>query len=167
MKKYMFMSLTVALLCAITLSFAACNDDEKDMTRPTITDTGITANPINCQVYQRGDTIPFRYVFTDDMELGNFNIEIHNNFDGHSHSTEGHETVECEEEEEEEEHHGTGNPWVFNQNYAIPTGLQSYNASVDIPIPTDIAPGHYHFMVLLSDKAGWQELKSISIKIKE
>ena len=56
---------------------------------------------------------------------------------------------------------------MYNQAQAIPAGLKSYEAKVDIPIPQDIAPGDYHFMIRLTDKAGWQELKAISIKIKE
>ena len=64
-------------------------------------DKGITANPIDCQTYHRGDVIAFNYVFEDDTELGSFNIEIHNNFEHHTHST---STTECEDEDEHEHH---------------------------------------------------------------
>ena len=165
MKKYMYMSFIVALLCSISLCFTACgDDDEKDMTRPSITDTGITANPINCQIYHRGEEIPVRYVFTDNVELGKFNIEIHGNFDHHTHST---EAVECEEEEHEHEEGTPSNPWVYNHDYDIPTGLQTYTTDINILIPTDIATGHYHFMIRVTDQAGWQEIKSVAIEIEE
>ena len=88
MKKSILM---ISLLCALS-ACSSSDDDEKDMQQPVITDQGITANPIDCQVYQRGETMPFHYVFTDDTELGNFNIEIHNNFDHHTHST---SSTEC------------------------------------------------------------------------
>ena len=159
MKKYIYMSLTMAL----ALSFWACNDDEtKDDTLPVITDTGITCNPIDCQVYHRGDEIPFRYVFEDDTELGNFNIEIHDNNDHHTHST---SSVECEEHVHES--HREVNPWVYNKDFTIPAGLKSYTASIDISIPADIDEGDYHFMIRLTDKAGWQQIKSIAIRIEE
>jgi len=90
MKNLKYMSLIVALVSAITLGITACGDDDddtKDMTYPVISAEGITANPVDCQVYQRGSVIPFHYVFTDDTELGAYNIEIHTNADHHTHST--------------------------------------------------------------------------------
>ena len=163
MKKYIYMSLMMALACVVTLSVSSCSstdDDEKDMQQPVITDQGITANPIDCQVYQRGETIPFHYVFTDDRELGNFNIEIHNDFEHHTHSG---SAVECESDDKKD----PVNPWVYNRDFTIPAAQRSYDARIDIPIPADIDPGEYHFMVRLTDKEGWQQLKAVAIRIVE
>ena len=154
MKKSIFI---ISLLCA--LSACSSSDDEKDMLPPVITDLGITANPIDCQVYQRGETLPFHYVFTDDTELGNFNIEIHNNFNHHTHSN---SSVECAMDDKK----NPVNPWVYVKDFNIPDGQSRYDAQVDIPIPADIDPGDYHFMVRLTDKAGWQPLKAVAIKIR-
>jgi len=165
MKKYMYMSLATALVSVFALCFTACDDDEKDMTRPVITDTGIVANPINCQVYHRGEVIPFRYVFTDNVELGNYNIEIHSNHDHHTHSTEAEDCPEHEGEGHEDAE--PVNPWVFNKSYAIPAGKTVYEADLKIPIPADIDPGEYHFMIRVTDAAGWQQLRSVSIHIEE
>ena len=49
----------------------------------------------------------------------------------------------------------------------IPSPITSYEAKVDIPIPYDIDNGDYHFMARVTDKAGWQQLKAISIKIAD
>ena len=149
--------LMISLLCA--LSACSSSDDEKDMQPPVITDQDITANPIDCQVYQRGGTMPFHYVFTDDTELGNFNIEIHNNFDHHTHST---SPVECTLADKKT----PVNPWIYNHDFTIPAAQCRYDARIDIPIPDDIDPGDYHFMVRLTDKAGWQQLKAVAIKIQ-
>ena len=175
MKKIFYMSLLTALITVFTLSFTACSndDDDKDMTPPVISAEGITANPINCQEYHRGDVIPFHYVMTDDQELGNYNIEIHNNFDHHSHSTvaddhdHDHEMGECDDDDEHEHDHSEGKAWVYNQDYPIPAGLRQYDARVDIPIPADIASGDYHFMVRLTDRAGWQQIHAVAVKILE
>ena len=168
MKKIINMSLLMALITILTLSFNACgSDDDKDMTPPVISADGITANPINCQQYHPGDVIPFHYVMLDNQELGNFNIEIHNNFDHHTHSTEAddhdhdHEMGECDDDEEQ------GNAWVYNRDFTIPAGQRQYDARVDIPIPADAAPGDYHFMIRLTDRAGWQQLHAVAIKITE
>ena len=166
MKKSIFLSLSLALVSVFSLFITACggDDDEKDMSKPVISDKGITANPIDCQTYHRGEVIAFYYVFEDDTELGSFNIEIHNNFEHHTHST---STTECEDEDEHHEHKQPVKPWVFNQDYQIPGGQKSYMARFDIQIPADIDEGDYHFMVRLTDKAGWQELKGIAIKIED
>lgn len=130
------------------------------MTYPEISEQGITANPIDCQVYHRGETIPFCYVFTDNDELGKYNIEVHHNFDHHTHSTSA--TTCCMDDVKEAQ-----NPWVFNQDFNIPDGQKSFSAREDIKIPTNIDTGDYHFMIRLTDKAGWQQIKSVAIKIVE
>lgn len=130
------------------------------MTYPEISEQGITANPIDCQVYHRGETIPFCYVFTDNDELGKYNIEVHHNFDHHTHST---SATTCSMDAIKE----AQNPWVFNQDFNIPDGQKSFSAREDIKIPTNIDTGDYHFMIRLTDKAGWQQIKSVAIKIVE
>ncbi|MBP5667386.1 MAG: DUF4625 domain-containing protein [Salinivirgaceae bacterium] len=155
--------LPMIFMCAV----CACNNSDKaeDMTPPTITNEGVNACPVDCQKFKRGSVIPFEYVFTDDTELGNFNIEIHTNADHHTHST---SAVECDADEHDHEHHAEQvNPWVFNSDFDIPEGQQTYTATINIDIPADIDPGDYHFMVRLTDQAGWQQLKSMAIKIEE
>ncbi len=148
----------LALLIALT----ACSKDDtvKDTQKPAISEAGITPNPVDCQVYSRGEVIPFQYLFTDNMELGNYNIEIHNNFDHHTHGT---SATECPLDPEKT---ATKKVWIFNEKYPIPAGNTTYKGRVDIPIPADVDPGDYHFMIRVTDKAGWQELKAMSIKIK-
>ena len=148
------------LLCALSACSSSDDEVQKDMQQPVISDQGITANPIDCQVYHRGDVIPFHYVMTDDQELGAYNIEIHNNFDHHTHST---TAVECTIDAQKKPQ----NPWVFNRDYIIPAGLRQYEAHHDIEIPADVDSGDYHFMIRLTDRAGWQQLHAVAIKIIE
>ena len=155
MKKLILSSLIMATLCGCSSS----DDEKKDMTYPLISDEGITAFPTDCQVYNRGEVIPFNYILSDDTELGAYNIEIHHNFDHHTHST---SAVECERDENKK----PVKPWIYNRDFTIPEGTQTYNARIDIDIPTDIDPGDYHFMLRLTDRAGWQQLHSVAIKIR-
>lgn len=129
------------------------------MEKPTIAEED-SSSPLNCQVYHRGETIPFHYLLTDNTELGSFNIEIHNNFDHHSHST---AAGDCTLDPKKQPLH----PWVFNQDYSIEPGLKRYEATLEIPIPKDIDTGDYHFMIRLTDRSGWQQLKAISLKIAD
>ena len=174
MKQNIFATALSAVTLFSTLSFIACSKDDtdtsKDMEKPTIVSDG-SFNPINCQVYHAGDTIAFRAVFTDNAELGKFTLEVHNNFDHHSHSTEAdhdhEEGGECGGEHEHEEAHDGESPWVYNQTFDIPAGQTRFEAKVDIAIPEDVAEGDYHFMVRLTDKAGWMQLKSVSLRIED
>ena len=177
------LTIIIAAVCTLLLMAACVSDpDDKDMTMPFIEDSE-ESYPQQCEVYQPGGVIPLRCTFSDDMELGNFNVEIHNNFDHHTHST---SAVECEyDEHDEDEHdenahhedeshdahdehdeHDETLGWVFNQDYSIPAGQTLYKAVVDIPIPEDAEEGDYHFMIRLTDRTGWQQLKSVSIKVK-
>lgn len=150
--------LFLLLLCALCACSSSGDDGARDMTMPAISDEGIMPTPCNCEAFLQGDTIRFRYNFTDDTELGAFNIEIHNNFDHHSHST---SSEDCLMEPKKQ----PIRPWVFNRDYSIPSGQRFYEAAFDIPIPDDVDPGDYHFMIRLTDKAGWQQLKAVSVKI--
>lgn len=152
--------LLLSLLCVLCACSSSDDNESRDMSQPVISEQGIIANPVECQQYHPGDVIPFQYVFTDDVELGNYNIEVHNNFDHHTHSG---SAVDCEFEPKRE---AGPKAWVFNQNYTIPAGLQTYKARVDIQIPADAETGDYHFMIRLTDRAGWQQLKAVAIKVK-
>ncbi|MCR5180982.1 MAG: DUF4625 domain-containing protein [Bacteroidaceae bacterium] len=161
MKRYFFLGLLMALIC--TASLIACGDDdemEKDMEKPVISDEGITALPSECQQYHRGEVIPFHYIMTDNQALGTYTINIHDNFDHHTRST---SATECPLDEKKE----AVNPWVFNKDFDIPEGLTTYDAFQEIQIPTDKDTGDYHFVISLTDKSGWQQIRSVAIKILE
>lgn len=147
------------LLCALC-ACSSSDSDDKDMQMPVISEEGIVANPIDCQVYHRGETMAVHYLFTDNMELGQFNIEVHNNFDHHTHST---SVVECPQDADK----APVKPWIYNQDFSIPEGQRQYEANIEIPIPADVDPGDYHFMIRLTDAAGWQQLHAVAIKVVE
>lgn len=146
----------ILLLCALA---GACSSPQKDITAPEIFSLDGYASPVNCQVFERGSVLPFAYAFSDDVELGSYNLEIHNNFDHHTHST---EAGECEKDPEKQ----PVNPWIYNQSFAIPAGRTVFEAEQNIAIPSDIDTGEYHFMIRVTDASGWQEIKSVSIRIK-
>ena len=145
----------ILLLCALA---GACSSPSKDITPPEILPQGDFASPVNCQVFTRGALLPFAYAFSDDVELGSYNLEIHNNFDHHTHST---EAGECQQEPVKK----PANAWIFNQSYEIPAGSTVFEATHSISIPSDIDPGEYHFMIRVTDASGWQEIKSVAIRI--
>lgn len=150
---------SIALLTA--LAFYSCGEDEKpviDMEYPEVVVTE-QSFPLQCSVLERGTTVQFKALFTDNVELGGFSLDIHHNFDHHTHST---EVQECNLDSKK----SPVNPLLFIQTYPIPTGLKEYQGTAEIAIPADIDPGDYHFMIRVTDKEGWQTIQGLSIKIE-
>ena len=84
------------------------------------------------------------------------------NFDHHTHST---EAEECGEEGHEHETTTPVHPWIYNRDFTIPAGSRVYDASVPITVPAEADPGEYHFAIRVTDAAGWQQIRSLSIHI--
>ncbi len=156
--KYLFKTLIPAIL----LLLVAC-ENNIDKQKPSIDITITGAFPVNCDTIYFGEQVHFRTLFTDNIELGSFSIDIHNNFDHHSHST---EVSECNLNPVKE----PVNPFVFIEDYDIPEGMDEYRADIVLTIPsgnTDglFDDGDYHFFISLTDKDGWSTQKGLSIKM--
>lgn len=145
--------------CALLISSCKKETEEIDTTYPVIDVNAATAFPKQCSVIKRGEKFIFRAGFSDNVELGSSSIDIHHNFDHHSHST---EVNECNMEPVK----SPVKPFLLIKTFNIPSGQKSYNINEEIIVPADIDPGDYHFLIRLTDKAGWQSIKGISIKIQ-
>ena len=150
----------LAALFISTLTFTSCSSDstEIDKEYPVIDISAANAFPIQCSEVKRGQKISFRAKFTDNAQLGSYSLDIHHNFDHHTHST---EVNNCAAEPVKK----PLNPMLYINSVTIPQGQKVYDASQEINIPNDIDPGDYHFMIRLTDKEGWQTIKGLSIKI--
>ncbi|WP_421943208.1 DUF4625 domain-containing protein [Pedobacter sp.] len=145
--------------CALLISSCKKETEEIDTTYPVIDVNAATAFPKQCSVIKRGEKFVFRAAFSDNVELGSSSIDIHHNFDHHSHST---EVNECNMELVK----SPVKPFLLIKTFNIPSGQRSFNINEEIIVPADIDPGDYHFLIRLTDKAGWQSIKGISIKIQ-
>lgn len=158
--KYKYASSIFRTLPALLLLLLLGCNSHIDEATPFIEMSENWASPQACQKVYRGDSLVFRARLTDNIELGSYSIELHNNFDHHTHST---SVIECDFDPIKT----AINPFLYIKEFSIPAGLTEYQASVRIDIPKDIDTGDYHFMIRLTDKAGWQTFKGISIKIAE
>jgi len=150
-------------LVFILLVFITCSKDEIDDQKPEIDLSISGAFPVNCDTLYFGETFTFKALFTDNVELGSFSIDIHNNFDHHSHTT---EVTECHLDDVKD----AVNPFVSIEDYDIPEGQDAYETSLEITIPDsnndgEFDEGDYHFFVSLTDKEGWSAQKGLSVKI--
>lgn len=147
-----------ALVGGYSLLFISCNKSEKDDIYPEIDMNGPNDFPKDCDTLYLGKSFLFRATFTDNKELGAFSIDIHNNFDHHTHSS---SMVECPLDPVKT----PVNPLVFIGEYNIPSGSTICQAAETISIPSGVDPGDYHLMIRLTDKEGWQTIKGIAIKL--
>jgi hypothetical protein len=157
MKK--FVSINVLFLALIIL-FLRCSkeNEDKDTEKPVIDIAGSSAFPKPCDTIYRGQDFVFKAIFTDNAELGSYNLELHHNFDHHTH---GSHVETCPEDPVKE----PVNPWYYNSNFDLPAGIKSYDAGISVFVPDEVDQGDYHFMVKLTDKEGWQSWQSVSVKI--
>ncbi|WP_320019164.1 DUF4625 domain-containing protein [Labilibaculum manganireducens] len=155
---------TIFILLFLLMIFNSCEKDEEiDKEKPTINLTIQDAFPLSCDTIYFGESFELKALFSDNVELGSFSIDIHNNFDHHSHST---EVTECNLDPIK----SPVTPFLFINDYDIPTGLKQYETNLEINIPLSnengiFDDGDYHFFISLTDKEGWSEQKGLSIKM--
>lgn len=144
----------------LVLLLSSCQDNDSiDTEHPVIDLTFNEAFPKQCDVLQKGESVIMKARFTDNVQLGAFSLDVHQNFDHHSHSTEINDCVM-------EAVKTPVKPFLLIRNYTIPDGLREYIAEVEIQVPGDVDSGDYHFMILLTDREGWQTIRGISIKVE-
>ncbi len=155
MKKLLFI-----LIVGLPILFYSCSKTETDQEYPEIIMNQLGAFPVNCDTLFIGETFSFSALFTDNAALGSYSIEIHNNFDHHTHSTDIDACVFDPDKI-------PVNPFLTIQEFAIPVDLKQFDAKAEIAIPAGVDSGDYHFMIRLTDMEGWQSIKGISVKLLE
>ncbi|WP_300603975.1 DUF4625 domain-containing protein [Niabella sp.] len=148
-------------ICGAVL-FAGCSKDKdriKDTEYPSIDVTAAAAFPRQCSELIRGQQFTAKILVADNAALGSVSIDVHHNFDHHSHST---EVNTCSMDPVKT----PVKPLLLVKSIPVPPGNSTYTATAQIEIPADADTGDYHFMIKVTDKEGWQTIKGLSIKIK-
>lgn len=148
------------LMIPLVMVWTSCDDIIRDDQVPVIQMDDSTHFPVNCGEVYRGESFTIRATLTDNIELGSYSIEIHHNFDHHSHST---SATQCAMEEKK----AAIKPFLLIEQFDIPAGNTTYEVRKDVFIPADVDTGDYHLTIRLTDKSGWQTFKGISIRIKD
>jgi len=153
--------LFTGLLSFLVLLSACSKKDQEtiDTTYPEIDVATASAFPKQCSEVQRGQPFTAKIHVSDNKELGSVSIDIHHNFDHHSHST---EVSACNMEAVKT----PVKPMVLIQTIPVPGGQTNHVVEQVINIPADVDPGDYHFLVRVTDKEGWQTIKGLSFKIR-
>ena len=128
--KFHFLKLAIPAV----LFFAGCSeDDDVDNQAPTISNVSLNGMTENI-IIAAGTEIEFDAHFEDNVQLGQYRLNIHDNFDGHSH----------------------GRVLASNFSYSKTQDLEGTSQTVHehIPVPADATPGSYHFSILYFDADG-------------
>jgi hypothetical protein len=158
MKNVSIIGSTLLLIAALT-SCKKEKNESIDTSYPEINMAAADAFPKQCSMVKRGETFTFKALLTDNKELGSVSIDIHHNFDHHSHST---ELSDCAMSPVKQ----AVKPFLLIRSFPLASGQKSHQVNVDISIPTDVDAGDYHLLIRLTDKEGWQTIKGLSIKIE-
>ena len=121
----------IIVFVALIALFHSCKKDKKeiDKEKPTIDLAIPDAFPVNCDTLYFGEAFQLKALFSDNAGLGSYSIDIHHNFDHHSHST---EVTECNTDPVK----APVNPFTFIRDYAIPANLKEYTTNLSISIPS-------------------------------
>lgn len=148
------------LIIVVAAIFSSCGDIVKDEQVPVIDITAEDAFPKNCVTVYRGESFDFKIKLTDNIELGSFSVEMHHNFDHHTHST---SPTQCTMDPIK----NAVNPLLFITEFPIPEKQKIFIASGTIDVPANVDTGDYHFMVRVTDASGWQSFEGISLKVSD
>ena len=137
MKAKFFTAAALCLLAVSAVLFTACEkENDSDVTKPVIK----LAEP------EEGDSLLIGYPkgvylemdLSDNVMLRSYKIDVHNNFDGHSHTKAGDGTT----------------PFSFTKEYDLKDKREAHVHHHDIKIPDTATPGKYHLMIYCTDAAG-------------
>lgn len=138
-----------------------CSSDSEniDQEKPTITINYDNGFPKSCTVLEKGKKYTIKVKVSDNIALAKYAIDIHHNFDHHTHDNQG---SLCELNPIKT----PISPLIFMENYNIDNERKEYEISQSITIPTNIDSGDYHCQISIIDITGWQSRTSVDIKIE-
>lgn len=136
-----------------------CEKESEDNPKPKIE----VIHPAPCDTINFGEEFRFKAVFSDEKELGHYKINIHNNFDHHTHGTHEKQCQLADEKEAE-------NPYLNNWVLEIPEGQTEYKIDTVLTLPQKndsgfYQGGDYHLMLYLTNEEGYQSWIGRDLKI--
>ncbi|MTG96776.1 DUF4625 domain-containing protein [Myroides sp. BIT-d1] len=165
MKTIKYIAFSFVLSSAFLTSCTA-GDDNVDTEPPVV----ILNAPAEGAKLEAGKDIHFDMDLSDNEALGSYNVDIHNNFDGHNHGGGNHThslTVLHDDHDHDHDEENEGRtPFRFNRTWDDIYGKKNDHIHHhEIVIDKDAKRGKYHFVVKVVDKAGNQSMVFRNIEI--
>jgi uncharacterized membrane protein len=146
MKTNIFSTLCLAAILT-SVSLVSC-DENSDTTKPVIN----LIEPVEGDALEIGADVHFEMDLSDNEMLRSYKVEIHHNFDGHSH-----EATRAEEEETV--------PFYFENSWDVSGQKNAHIHHHEILIPANATPGDYHLEVFCTDAAGNEAFVVLNIEL--
>ena len=145
---------------AVIALLNSCSNEIIDEEKPTISINYSDGFPSACENLNRGQSYAIKAKVTDNLELASYSVEIHHNFDHHTHDD---QLVDCTLDPVK----SAVNPLVFSKSGVINGQLTEYEINQAITISETVDTGDYHLALSVTDITGWQARTSVDIKIVE
>lgn len=144
------------LLGSLAVAVSSCkkNDSSKDTEKPVIE----IHEPEENEYVLVGKGMHLEMDLSDNEALASYKINVHNAFDGHSHSS----TAPTRHEGEEKK------PFAYEKIHNEITGQKNAHVHThEVVIPADAHLGAYHLMVYCTDKAGNESWRAVKINVTD
>jgi hypothetical protein len=123
--------LCISALLITVFAVSACKKkEEPDTEAPKV----ILISPADEEEFEPGGSLNLSALFTDNKELSEMQIDIHEDDDGHKHES------------------SRNAPWSTRKSFTLAGTAQSVQHQFDIPADADT--GAYHLVINVLDKAG-------------
>lgn len=158
MMKLSLRPLLPLLFLGLMNSCSTGDDHAIDTEKPIVDISYGQGFPKACERLERGKTYTFRAQLSDNDALASYSLDIHHNFDHHTHDDQG---AQCELDAVK----SAINPMILMENRPVEGGPRSFEIEISVAIPLDVDPGDYHCAFSVTDRNGWQGRTSVDIKI--
>ena len=156
-----FFKVIIASTLAFTIIASCVKEDDKEILPPEIE---ILA-PWYCDTVYFDEPVTYQFRITDksNVGLGAFSMDIHNNFNHHSHGSH----ISCAMDPQKDPVHPFEEVWIRN----LPEDQSEYLLEMEITIPLmkdDVHvhdQGDYHFHIYITNAEGYQTFTSLDIKL--
>lgn len=130
--------LILSAICIVSLSslFVACSDDDNDTTKPVI----VINEPEDEGAIKTGSLLHLDMDLSDDVMVASYKVDIHNNFDGHTHTSASTKA--------------DGDSITFTYNQSFDVNQKNHHVHDHIEIPILARQGKYHVVVYCTDTSG-------------
>jgi hypothetical protein len=126
-------------------------EKEGDTTKPLIN----LIEPEDGDILKIGGDVHFELGLSDNEMLGSYKVEIHSNFDGHTH-----EKVVTRAGTDE-----ATVPFTFSQSWDVSGKKNADIHHHEIIIPENATPGDYHLIIYCTDAAGNESHIAINVEL--
>lgn len=154
--------ITIIIIASLIIALSSCvkeNDNQEIFPMVEI------ISPSPCAILYFDETITYKIRFTDESGsgLGNLAMDIHNNFNHHTHGSH----LSCDMDPQKEPVNPYENAWVFS----LPSDKSEYIFETEIMIPSKDGDsnihdhGDYHYHIYVTNNDGYQSFTTLDIKL--